>query len=189
VVLGFVGRLNEVKGLKYLLRSLQQVVQTRPAVLAVLVGDGPEADRLKALARQLGIEKHVRFAGIQSPVAPWFEIFDVAVFPSLSEGLPLAVLEAMSSNTPVIASQVGGIPEVICDGVTGQLIPPRDEEALRHAIISLIDSSEDRRRLASAARKVVSERLDAARASQQLRTLYQCHTRSVPVVTCGAESV
>jgi glycosyltransferase involved in cell wall biosynthesis len=179
IVLGFVGRLNAVKGLKYLLRALQVVIQERSNVVVLLVGEGPEASRLKAQAAHLGIEQYLRFAGAHRNVAPWFGTFDVAVLPSLSEGLPLAVLEAMSSGTPVIASRVGGIPEIIRDGQNGLLIPPRDVEALTHAINSLVDSAADRKRFSIAAGGLVAERFAADQASRHLRELYQRQIHSL----------
>jgi glycosyltransferase involved in cell wall biosynthesis len=124
------GRLSKEKGHEYLLQAAALV----PHLTVELAGEGPERPSLEAKARELGIEDRVSFLGYREDVADLLANCDVFVLPSLTEGLPVSVLEAMAASRPVIASEVGGNKEVVVHGETGLLVPPRDAAALADAL-------------------------------------------------------
>jgi glycosyltransferase involved in cell wall biosynthesis len=104
-----------------------------------LVGRGPEEAELRALATALGIAAHVQFTGERADVAPSLQQMDLYVQASVAEGMPNSVLEAMAAGLPVVATSVGGTPEVVVDGETGLLVPPRDPVALADAMQKLLE--------------------------------------------------
>lgn len=139
LLIGSVGRLSADKGGQdVLLRAVAQVRQTQPQVGLVFIGDGPLRGGLEALAAQLGLGSAVQFMGVRPDVAPLLGALDLFVLPSLHEALPIAVLEAMAVGLPVVTTHVGGVPEVVQDGVTGLLVPPGDSSALAAALLQLI---------------------------------------------------
>lgn len=129
-----IARLHEQKGLNYLLEAAAQV----PEAVFVLAGDGPERVNLEAQAWSLGLSQRVFFLGRRRDVPALLAACDVFVLPSLYEGMPLSILEAMAARKPVIATAIGGVDEVIVPGETGLLVPPRDPIALATAIRSLL---------------------------------------------------
>lgn len=132
-----VGRLIPIKGHLVLLRALALARERNPNLVLDVAGRGPLAPALQAYARGLGVEDAVRFLGFVSPVARAFENAAITVVPSLGEGFGMVALEAMERARPVIVSAVGGLPEIVADGVTGLVVPPADAEALADAIVSL----------------------------------------------------
>lgn len=146
-VVGTVTRLREEKGNRYFLEAAAEVLKVCPKTYFLLVGDGPLLNELRELAERLGIGQKVIFAGFQQDVARMLSIFDVKVIASLTEGLSLAVLEAMAMGKAVVATAVGGNGELLRDGETGLLVPPRDPEALAEKIICLLRNEQERARL------------------------------------------
>ncbi len=124
----FVGRLSEEKGLNVLLRALASP-STPPVLTLDVAGDGPCAEQWKALAAELGLEDRVRWLGVRRDVPDLLAGAQALVLPSLREGLPLVILEAASCEVPVLASRVGGVPEVVWEGETAVLVPPGDVAA------------------------------------------------------------
>jgi glycosyltransferase involved in cell wall biosynthesis len=155
----FVGRLDPVKALDALLqawaRVVQQMSERQPTL--VLVGNGSERDRLVQLAQELGISASVHFAGASDKVAEWYNSANLFVLPSHIEGLSNALLEAMACGLPVIATAVGGTPEVIENNVNGLLVPPKDVDALSEAILHLIRHPAQAQRFGQAARQTVQD--------------------------------
>ena len=137
-LVGFVGRLAPEKGLKHLLRAAAGMLNTLPMAKFILAGEGPERSALEKLARRLGIEKSVIFLGRRSDLECIYASFDVFVLPSLSEGMPLAVLEAMAAKRPVVATRVGAIPKMVKDQQTGLLVDAGDITGLQSAISLLL---------------------------------------------------
>jgi glycosyltransferase involved in cell wall biosynthesis len=129
--------LSEQKGIRYLLEAVRLVRAADPTVRFVVAGDGPLRAELEELARTLGVSDGVRFLGYRSDVPSLIAALDAYVLPSLWEGLPLALLEALASGKPIVATTVGGNPEVVVDGENGRLVPPRDPEALARAVLAL----------------------------------------------------
>ncbi|MQA28882.1 MAG: glycosyltransferase [Luteitalea sp.] len=136
-VIGAVGRLDPVKGLDTLMQAVATVRGRAGNTMLVLVGDGPERERIEADVRRLGLESAVRLVGYRSDVSAIMPAFDVFVNASTTEGISLTILEAMSAGLPVVATAVGGTPEVVIDGETGLLVPARDGEALAAAILTV----------------------------------------------------
>jgi N-acetyl-alpha-D-glucosaminyl L-malate synthase BshA len=132
--------------------ALAEVVRTRPAVL-VLVGDGPERAGVERLAASLGLAGRVAFLGERPDLGPLFSQADLFLLPSDQESFGLAALEALASGVPVVASRVGGLPEVVVDGRTGLLVPPHDPRALAAAVLELLDDEPRRTDMGRAARE------------------------------------
>lgn len=138
MVLGLFGRLYKQKGHQYLFQALSKIKNKK--IELICVGDGPLLQELQLLAEQLGISAIVHFLGFRSDVKNLLQLTDLFVMPSLSEGLPMALLEAMAMRKAVIVTPVGAIPSVIEDGNDGLLVPRKSVEELARAIIDLIDS-------------------------------------------------
>jgi glycosyltransferase involved in cell wall biosynthesis len=137
-IIATVGRLVAVKDHSTLLKAAVKVIRSCPAVIFLICGDGELRGRLENEARELGIAENVRFAGFRNDIFDLLQISDVYVCSSLSEGLSLSILEAMAAGKPVIATNVGGNPEVVVNGETGILVPPQDPEILASRIVSLL---------------------------------------------------
>jgi glycosyltransferase involved in cell wall biosynthesis len=139
-LIGLVGRLVEGKGHEVLLRVTQELALLYPSLKIVFVGDGPLLDKLQKLTYELGLTPRVRFAGKRADMPSVYAALDIFVLPSSNEGMPISILEAMCSSTPVVASRVGAIPSVIADRQTGLLVEPGDDASLRAAITDLLSS-------------------------------------------------
>jgi len=172
-LLGFVGLLVPVKGLDVLLDAMARL--DGPAAHCVLVGDGPERQALEARARALGLGARLHFAG-QRPageIPDWLNAFDALVLPSRSEGRPNVVLEAMSSGLPVVATRVGGTPELVRPGDTGWLVEPEDPAALAAALGELLGLADLGRGMGARGREViVSEGLTWEANARRTEELY-----------------
>jgi len=141
-VVGAVGRLSVEKGHRYLLDAAPVLAPRIPHLRIVLLGEGRERPQLERQTARLGVQEQVLFAGFRSDVQSWIQACDVIVNPSLTEGMPNAVLEAMALGTPVVATAVGGVPDLITDQESGLLVVPGDPPALAGAVYSLwADSS------------------------------------------------
>jgi glycosyltransferase involved in cell wall biosynthesis len=137
-IVGVVGRLELEKGHPTLLEAWPHVLRQLPDAYLVVVGEGSRQAALHEIAREQGIEHHVIFTGRRDDIPAVTAAFDVAVLPSYREAQGLTILEAMALSRPVVASNVGGIPEMIEDGVTGLLVPPHDPVALAGAIVRVL---------------------------------------------------
>ena len=170
-VIGTVGHLTPKKGHARLLEATAELAPRHPALRTVIVGRGPLEQALRAQARALGIEEQVVFAGLRADVPDILPAFDVFVLPSLFEGLPISLLEAMAASIPVVATAVGGIPEVIRSGSDGVLVNGDDPSALVRAIGSLLDDSAERARLGLAGR-ARAELFDLSAATARTAAVY-----------------
>ncbi len=150
-VIGTAVVLSEQKGVRYLLDAAATVLADDPAVRFVIAGDGPLRGELVASAEARGFGDRVLFPGYRNDVPDLISAFDVYALPSLWEGLPLALLEALALETPIVATTVGGNPEIVEDGVNGFLVPPRDPVALADALRRL-RADHDLRRIGTANR-------------------------------------
>lgn len=171
-IIGTLGRLSPEKGHEFLVRAFADVLTEFPGAALVIVGQGGERDKLARLAGELGIAERVLFTGYRENSSAYLKAFDVFAMPSLSEGLGLAMLEAMTLRKPVIASNTGGIPEVIEDGANGLLVPPADAVALSRGIASLLKNPSLSANLASAGRKTVEERFSARTMAERTLSVY-----------------
>lgn len=150
-VVGFVGRLAEEKGLGHLLEAARRWAPSDYRWRLVLVGDGPQRAALEEAVRSFGLTGRVIFAGFQSDTAEWYPAMDVFVLPSLTEGTPMVLLEAMTNGIPVIATSVGGVPAIISSGENGILVPPADPARLLEAMQSVAADGDLRKRLCARA--------------------------------------
>lgn len=182
-VVGTVGRINEVKCQDRLIRAFRLVCERFPKARLLLVGDGPKMSDLRKLTEELKLEKFVHFAGYQPKPEKFMQIMDVFALTSRSEGMPLAILEAWAAGLPVVATRVGGIPQMIEHGRTGMLVDPGDEAALTAALQDLIAEPAMARSLGSAARQLAESRFD----TRQMAGNYDRHYREL-LVTKGASS-
>ena len=171
LIIGSVGRLDPVKDIGTLLAATAHARRNLPAEL-IIIGDGPERSRLEAAAVENGLEQHVHFLGYRSDARDWLGACDVYVNTSVSEGISLTILEAMAARLPVIATQVGGTPEII-DSTCGILVPVRDAQAVAGALVQLARDPQRRRQLGHAARTRVEERFTLERMIQQYCDVYR----------------
>lgn len=172
-VVGAVGRFVPIKGYGVLLRAVQKLAPVIGGQLVVvLVGDGPLRGELEAEAERLRIRHLVRFLGWRTDVAHVYPDLDVMVQPSFNEGTPVSLIEAMAAARPVIATRVGGVPDVVDDGRSGLLVPPGDPAALAEAVQRLWRDPVLRRRLGDEGRRAVYPRYGLDRLVAQLTDLY-----------------
>jgi glycosyltransferase involved in cell wall biosynthesis len=164
-----VARLDPQKGHRHLLEAAREV----PQAVFALAGDGPERAELENLAARLGIRDRVRFLGDRSDIPDLLAACDVFVLPSLYEGLPISVLEAMAAERPVVATAIGGTDEVVTDGVSGLLVPPADPDAIASALRRLLGDDGLRARLASAGRARATTEFSADRMVRRVTELYE----------------
>ena len=142
VLITMVGYLEEIKGHSYILQALPDILRRHSNVRVAFVGDGHLRKSLESHVLGSNLSKHVIFTGWQQDVPRILNASDILVLPSLSEGMPFVVLEAMAAGLPVVATRVGGIPEAVVDGETGVLVEPRSASALYKAIVYLIDHTD-----------------------------------------------
>lgn len=171
-VIGTVAVLRSQKRLDLWLEVARRVSVQRPEVSFLIVGDGPLRQELEETAERLGLREQVRFAGLQEDVAPFLAALDLYLMSSQFEGLPLALLEAMAAGVPVVATAVGGIPEVVIDGREGMLVPFGDPADLTREVLALLAEPERRRQLAVAARRRVEQDFSVGRMVRELEALY-----------------
>jgi glycosyltransferase involved in cell wall biosynthesis len=162
----------ETKGHPDLIRAAAEVLQECRDAKFLLIGDGPERTRLEAMVTELGLSETVLFLGFCNDVPDILACCDLFVLPSWAEGLPNSVLEAMAAGVPVVATRVGGIPEIIDDGKSGLLVAPKDPQALARAILRLLGDKELAKRFATCARERVQEEFSFERLLSQLDRLY-----------------
>jgi glycosyltransferase involved in cell wall biosynthesis/SAM-dependent methyltransferase len=167
-----IARLDPVKGVRYAIEALAQLDGIAPAPHLILAGDGPERAALEALAAAGGLRDRVHFLGLRRDVPDILHACDVFMLPSLNEGYGKAIVEAMSAGLPVVASNVGGVPFLVKDGVTGLLVPAAAPESLAAAARKIISSPELAERLACTAKKSVSEDLGVPAMLRKLENIY-----------------
>lgn len=157
IVIGTVGKLRPGKGVFEIIHAAHALMGKYPALKLLFVGDGPERQPMERELKRLSISDRVIFTGLRDDVERMYAAMDIFVLPSYNEGLPTALVEAMAMATPVIATTIGGILEMINDGIDGILIPPKDHAALADAIVRYIDDAGFAERTASAGRKKTEE--------------------------------
>jgi glycosyltransferase involved in cell wall biosynthesis len=157
-LLVMIARLTEQKGHRYLLQAFPELLNTWPQLCCVFVGDGELREQLHRLAVELAVEGSCRFVGVREDIADILAAADVVVLPSLSEGFPFVLLEALAMGCPIVASQVNGIPEMIENHKTGLLVPARDPQALAAAIQEVLSDPAAGSKMGAEGRAVVYER-------------------------------
>jgi glycosyltransferase involved in cell wall biosynthesis len=172
-IIGIVARLDLQKGFEYLLRAIREICVTHPALQVVCVGEGPDRNAIEMMIQEYGLQSNVLLAGQQSDMPAVYAAMDIFVLPSLNEGLPMTVLEAMAASRPVIATRVGAIPSVITDGENGLLVEPRDVKGLRDAIASLLSDPDRCQVLGERGHNWVSRNFTADAMALKYREMYE----------------
>jgi glycosyltransferase involved in cell wall biosynthesis len=172
-LVAMIGRLHPVKGHSIFLRAAAGLLKSRPGLRFVVVGCGPERDRLEEYARLLNISDSVIFTGFVTDVGDILPDLNLLVIPSLWEGFGLTALEAMVAGVPVVATSVGGLPEVVEHGSTGLLVPPADDAALARGISWMLDHPGEALEMSEAARAVMEQKFTASVMARKTEDLYR----------------
>jgi L-malate glycosyltransferase len=172
-VIGAVAALTQEKGHKYLIDAAALVVREEPDARFIIFGEGDLRPALERQIKDLHLDKHVMLPGFRADILTFIKSFDVFVMSSLAEGLGTSLLDAMALAKPTVASDTGGIPEVVADGVTGLLVPPRDHRALANAISSLLKDRDRRERMGQAGLERVKRLFSADRMVEKTLEVYR----------------
>jgi glycosyltransferase involved in cell wall biosynthesis len=173
-VFGSVAVLRSWKGHLYLLEAFHELIQGGARAFLLLVGEGPYRVVIEEKIVELGLRQRVRLAGFRDRVAPWFALMDVFVLASYAnEGVPQSLLQALAMARPAVGTTVGGIPEVIVEGDTGLLAPPRDPGALAQAMGRLLANQDYRRELGRRGRELVVERFSLEQMAAEIEAVYE----------------
>ena len=141
-IITVIGYLEPIKGHKYLFDALPNIVKVHPNVIVLVVGDGELREYFHKQVRELNVEENVLFVGWQNDIPNILSASDMLILPSLSEGLPFVIPEAMAAGLPIVSTRVGGIPEAIVDGQTGYLVDPKSSMEIAEAVIKMLDNPE-----------------------------------------------
>ncbi|MDP1713482.1 MAG: glycosyltransferase [Anaerolineales bacterium] len=171
-ILVTVAVLREFKGIQFMIRALPSIVSEVPNAYYLLVGNGSHRDSLEQEADQAGVRDHIIFAGQRDDIPQLLAASDLFVLPTLTEALPTVLAEAMAARLPIVASAVGGVPEMVIDGENGLLLPPSDSEALATACISLMVDAERRKVMGEQGWQVVTEKFNIHAQVDKLKELY-----------------
>lgn len=173
MTIGYVGRLQKVKGVNFLIAAFAQLVAQHPKLQLQIVGDGSERHALESQVQQLGLTNNVQFLGTRQDVAALYPTFDLFVLPSLWEGMPNVLLEAMACGVPLVATNTGGTPEVVEHGKTGILVPPGEATTLYEAMALLIADTAQRHQLTQAGRQYVEQTFSIKQTVAKTAALYE----------------
>jgi glycosyltransferase involved in cell wall biosynthesis len=188
-VIGMVARLDLQKGFEYLLRAARELSGDFPQLKVVIVGEGPDRSEIEDMIRRLGLQSNVILAGQGSDMPGIYAAMDVFVLPSLNEGLPMTILEAMASRKPVIATRVGAIPSVIKDRETGLLVDPGDADGLRDALANLLSQPDLCCRMGAAGRDWVSRNYTSEAMALKYRQMYDDVLGTPAIATIPASAL
>jgi glycosyltransferase involved in cell wall biosynthesis len=172
-VVGWVGRMTGVKDTGAVVEIVRAARDRGVDAVLCMVGDGPDRERLEQLAYEQGIARSCFFVGYQEDVAGFYRLFDALVLPSVNEGTPVSVIEAQASGTPVVANRVGGVPDVVRDGVDGFLVEPGDVAGAGERIAALARDTDLSGRLGQAGRARVLDRYAVSRLVDDVDRLYR----------------
>jgi peptidoglycan/xylan/chitin deacetylase (PgdA/CDA1 family) len=185
--------LREEKRIDVLVRAVPRILERYPDAEFTLAGDGTCRTELTNLVEQLGVSDRVRFLGHRDDVPALLDEADIFVLPSRSEAFPNSVMEAMAAGVPVVASNVGGIPELVRDGTTGRLVPPGDVDALASALLTLLGNPRQVEEFGRAGRRIIEQTYSFHRMVDQFQMLYDheltSRTADVPVRGSRAKQV
>jgi glycosyltransferase involved in cell wall biosynthesis len=174
LVVGMVANFNRsVKGVSRFLDAVPEIVRTVPSARFLLLGRGKEEKTLREKARDMGIEPYILFAGYRKDIHRCYAIMDVSALTSFSEGLSITILESMRCGIPVVATRVGGNPEVVVDGVTGYLVPPGDVAAFASRTVELLLDKDLRRRMGEEGRRRVERHFRLQDVAHRYEDIYE----------------
>jgi len=172
-IIGVVGRLSPEKGVEVFLQAFKKAINQIPNLRGIIIGDGQEKERLINFCSENGLKDKVIFTGYQNNIANFYQMMDLLVLPSFSEGLPNVVLEAMAFKIPVISTSVGGAPEIITDGQNGLLIPPGNPEIMAEKIIGLMSSDGHLKEIGENGYRSLYPKFSPESRANQILSLYQ----------------
>jgi len=172
-VVGWVGRMTAIKRVDDVLAAFRRLRDRGIAARLCLVGDGPDREQVEQRAHDLGVARHTLFVGYQRDVAPYYSFFDAFVLPSANEGTPVSAIESLAAARPVVATRVGGTPDVVEEGADGTLVPVGDVEAIADALARLALDPDLRRRLGEHGRGRVIPRYRVERLVDDIDELYR----------------
>ena len=172
-LVGMIGRLEKVKGPEYFIEAAKYIAERIPQTKFLIVGDGSLKEALITRSKQLNIDNKVIFAGWQEDVPEILSILDVLVLPSLNEAIGRVILEAGASGKPVVATEVGGIPDIIKNNETGILVPPGDSKKIAEAVISLLEDKQKRFEMGRAAKDWVNNQFSVDNMVREVHNLYK----------------
>jgi len=170
---GIVARLVPIKGHKYFLEAAKKTLEKMPGVKFVIVGDGELRKELEEYASKLGISGNIVWAGFRSDLERVYADMDVVVLSSLNEGLPVAIIESMTAAKPVVATDVGGVRELVADGETGFVVPAKDPEALAKGVCAVLSDANKMKEMGRKARERAYPRYSIRRLISDIENLYE----------------
>ena len=173
LLVGMVGKLSKHKDYPNFLRAGKIIQAEIPAAQFLIVGEGPEEEKLKDLSKDLGIESSVSFLGYREDIPEILAALDVFVLSSELEGSPAVIKEAMALRKPVVATGVGGIPEIVEDGVTGFLVPSHNSELLAKGVLDIWRNREKGEMMGQKGKKMIDKRFTPERLASQTENLYR----------------
>jgi glycosyltransferase involved in cell wall biosynthesis len=172
-VVGWVGRMTAVKRTDDVLRALERLVEGGVDAYLLLVGDGPDREHLEQYAHELGVTKRCLFLGYQEDVARFYSAIDAVLLPSANEGTPVSVIEGLAAERPAVATRVGGVPDVVREGIDGFLVDVGDAQALADRLADLAADPKRRAQMGADGRARVLERYAVARLVDDVDLLYR----------------
>jgi glycosyltransferase involved in cell wall biosynthesis len=172
-IVGWIGRMTAVKRADDILLAFKRLRDGGTDACLCLVGDGPDREEVEELAHDLGVVRDCLFLGYQHDVAPFYAAFDALVLPSANEGTPVSAIEALAAGRPVVATRVGGVPDVVRDGVDGFLVEPGDVAGLADRLAQLAADPERAREMGDAGRTRVRDRYSVERLVDDVDRLYR----------------
>ena len=172
-VVGWIGRMTGVKRTDDVLMAVKRLRDQGVDAVLCMVGDGPDRDTVEHRAHELGIVRDSFFLGYQDDVAPFYAAFDALILPSANEGTPVSAIESLAGGRPVVATRVGGVPDVVRDGVDGFLVEPGDVDAMADRLAALAADTDLRRRMGDAGRSDVHQRYSVERLLDDIDALYR----------------
>lgn len=178
-IVGIVGRLVSEKGIGYFLQAASRIKKNIPRIKFLIVGNGPSEQELQDLAKNLRIFQDCLFTGFRRDIADIISIFEIGVLPSLCEPFGLIILEYMVLAKPIVATNTGGVPEIIEDGKTGILVAPKNPEQLAQAITSLLNNTKKAQQMGENARKAVESKFNLTKTIKQYEQLYLNLTQAI----------
>jgi glycosyltransferase involved in cell wall biosynthesis len=172
-IIGIGVRLCEQKGITYLLKAMPEIIKSFPDCTLIIAGRGPLENELKLEASNLGLSKNVKFLGMRLDIPELLQIMDCYVLPSLWEGMPMVLLEAMAAKCPIIATKVGGIPSVITSGENGLLVEPEDSKAISDAVMRVFKDVDLRNGITGKGFTFFAEKFDSRVMTTRYEELYR----------------
>ena len=173
IVIGTIAELHPNKGLQYLIKAMTSVVEQQPNAISVIVGDGQENTKLLAQIKESNLDQNIFLAGYIDNASDYLKAFNVFALPSVKEGLPYVILEAGCASLPVVATTVGGIPEIVEDMKSGILIQSRNFRELSHALSFMIEHPEERKKYGAALKERVTTKFSMDKMIWMIESLYQ----------------